>query len=66
VFEVRRDPNNNEYFWLAGDLLQLDHEADIDQVAVLKNYVSITPIHYDLTDYKTVGQMKHWDLQELR
>jgi 5'-nucleotidase len=66
VFEVRRDPNNKEYFWLAGDLLQLDHEADTDQVAILKNYVSITPIHYDLTDYRTVAAMKHWNLQELR
>lgn len=66
AFEVRRDPNNKEYFWLTGDLLQLDNDEDIDQVAVLKNYVSITPIHYDLTDYKMVETMKHWNVQKLR
>jgi 5'-nucleotidase len=66
VFEVRRDPNNKEYYWLAGDLLQLDHEEDTDQVAILQKYVSITPIHYDLTDYRMIDRMKHWNLQKLR
>jgi 5'-nucleotidase len=66
VFEVRRDPNNKVYYWLAGDLLQLDQEEDVDQVAVLKNYISITPIHYDLTDYKMIEKMKLWNLQKLR
>jgi 5'-nucleotidase len=66
VFEVRRGPNNKEYYWLAGDLLQLDQEDDVDQVAILKNYVSITPIHYDLTDYKMIEKMKLWNLQKLR
>jgi 5'-nucleotidase len=66
IFEVRRDPNNKEYYWLAGDLLQLDHEKDVDQVAIREKYVSITPIHYDLTDYKMIEGMKHWNLQKLR
>ncbi|MEK6570014.1 MAG: 5'/3'-nucleotidase SurE [Bacteroidota bacterium] len=65
TFDVRRDPNNKEYFWLAGDLLQLDQDEDIDQVAILKNYISITPIHYDLTDYSMIETMKHWNLQKL-
>ena len=66
MFEVRRDPSNKEYYWLTGELLQLDDDEDIDQVAVLKNYVSITPIHYDLTDYNMLEAMKHWNLQKLK
>jgi 5'-nucleotidase len=64
-FESRRDPNDREYFWLKGDLLELDHDDDIDQRAVLNNKVSITPIHYDLTDYATFEAMKKWDINSL-
>ena len=64
-FESRRDPNDREYLWLKGDLLELDHDDDIDQRAVLNNKVSITPIHYDLTDYATFEAMKKWDINSL-
>ena len=64
-FESRRDPSDREYFWLKGDLLELDHDDDIDQRAVLNNKVSITPIHYDLTDYATLEAMKKWDINSL-
>ena len=65
-FESRRDPNNREYFWLKGDLLELDHSDDIDQRAVSNNMVSITPLHYDLTDYEMFETMKHWDIKSLK
>jgi 5'-nucleotidase len=65
TFEVRRDPNHKPYYWLGGELLQLDQDDDTDQVAVMRNYVSITPIHYDLTDYKMIETMKQWNLQQL-
>ncbi len=64
-FESRRDPSNREYFWLKGDLLELDFGDDIDQRAILNNKVSITPIHYDLTDYSMLEAMKKWDVQTL-
>lgn len=64
-FESRRDPNDREYFWLKGDLLELDDDDDIDQRAVLNNKVSITPIHYDLTDYAMFEAMKQWDVNSL-
>jgi 5'-nucleotidase len=64
-FESRRDPNNREYFWLKGDLLELDNDDDIDQRAVLNNKISITPIHYDLTDYAMFETMKQWDVNSL-
>lgn len=65
-FELRRDPNKKEYYWLTGKLIQLDHEEDIDQVAVMNNYISLTPIHYDLTDYRMVEVMKRWGFDKLK
>jgi 5'-nucleotidase len=64
-FESRRDPNNREYFWLKGDLLELDTGEDIDQGAILRNKVSVTPIHYDLTDYAFLDKLREWDVADL-
>jgi len=66
TFERRRDSSNKEYFWLTGKLMLLDHDDDTDQGAVLNNMISITPIHYDLTDYQMVEKMKRWNLQGLK
>lgn len=61
-FESRRDPNNREYFWLKGDLLELDTSEDVDQGAILRNKVSVTPIQYDLTDYRFLQTLREWDV----
>jgi 5'-nucleotidase len=66
MFESRRDPNNREYFWLTGDLTQIDSSLEDDQYAVTQRYISITPIHYDLTDYPMIEQMKKWNIEALK
>ena len=65
IYEERKDPYNREYYWLTGKLLEVDSDPDIDQVAIRKNYVSITPIHFDLTDYETFDKMKSWKVENL-
>lgn len=60
TFDVRRDPNDNEYYWLAGKLEVMDHSDDTDEIAVKNNYISITPIQYDLTDYPTLKKIHRW------
>ena len=65
TFDVRRDPNNKKYYWLTGKLEIIDHADDTDQIAVMKKYISITPIHYDLTDYPALSKMKRWRLNKL-
>lgn len=66
TFDVRRDPANREYFWLTGKLNVVDSDPDVDQVAIQKRYVSVTPIHYDLTDRKMLEKMRDWGVQDLR
>lgn len=65
TFELRIDPNNKEYYWLAGKLDIIDNSADTDEIAVTNKYVSITPIHYDLTDYATLKKIQQWKLAAL-
>jgi 5'-nucleotidase len=66
TFDVRRDPANREYFWLTGKLNIVDRDPDIDQIAVQNKYVSVTPIHYDLTDNAMLDRMRTWGLEDLR
>ena len=51
VFERRVDPRGRTYFWQCGNLAQ-DLEADTDLRAIQEDYISITPMHSDLTDFK--------------
>jgi 5'-nucleotidase len=65
-FDVRRDPANREYFWLTGSMNILDTDEDTDQIAIKNNYVSVTPVHYDLTDKNMLEAMKKWEIEKLR
>ncbi|GAB6151779.1 5'/3'-nucleotidase SurE [Desulfosporosinus burensis] len=50
VFERRVNPHGKTYYWQCGNLTQ-DQEGDTDLRAIQDGFVSITPMHSDLTDY---------------
>ena len=62
-YESRFDPNNREYFWLTGRMKILDDSLDFDQTAINKNYISVTPVQYDLTDYSLLESLKDWNIK---
>ena len=41
----------------------MDKTLEFDEIAVRNNYVSITPIHYDLTDYDLYESLKEWKIK---
>lgn len=65
TFDTRRDPGNKEYFWLTGGLDEADTDVEFDQAAIRNNYISVTPIQYDLTDYAMMDVLKRWNLSDL-
>jgi 5'-nucleotidase len=60
-FEVRADPNGRDYYWLKGKMNITDTTTDFDVCAVKEKYISITPLHYDLTDYEKYDELKKID-----
>lgn len=60
-FEKRTDPRNRPYFWY-GKIDRVPSEADTDEAAISENYVSITPIQCDLTDYNSIAKLKNTQL----
>jgi len=65
TFDIRRDPANKEYYWLTGALEDSDVGLEFDQSAVRNDYISVTPIHYDLTDYKMLDEKDRWGVEKL-
>jgi 5'-nucleotidase len=63
VYEERKDPYGRSYYWLKGDLIDVDEDLSTDHAAIKSKYVSVTPIHFDLTDYVTYEKMKSWQLE---
>jgi len=53
VFERRVDPHGRPYFWQCGNLTP-DLELDTDLRAIQEDFISITPMHSDLTDFACV------------
>jgi len=60
VFEKRRDPRGRLYFWLAGDVVDVPGEAGTDVEAIREGLISITPIHFDLTNYSIMKDVGGW------
>jgi len=61
-FEKRVDPTNRTYYWLGGTKLILDTDDDVDEVAISKNYVSVTPLKFDLTNRPFISKLKEWNI----
>jgi len=52
-FEARKDPSGKKYYWLTGQFVNYDKENDTDVWALENNYISVVPVTFDLTDYRT-------------
>lgn len=59
-FDKRTDPHGQTYYWLTGSLDQKDAAPDSDVTAVNSGRISITPLQFDLTDYKFVTELENW------
>ncbi len=57
--EKRVDPYGREYYWLTGYLVDTDHKEDSCEWALHHNYISIQPVHYDLTAYHAMNDIKY-------
>ena len=55
-FEKRIDPKDRSYYWY-DSINQVDSEPDTDINALSQNYISITPIQCDITDYKAMREL---------
>ena len=57
-FERRVDPREHVYYWLAEINERRPPDPETDCGALAAGFISVTPIHHDLTDYRTLESLK--------
>ncbi|MFA5156809.1 MAG: 5'/3'-nucleotidase SurE [Candidatus Omnitrophota bacterium] len=62
-FDKREDPRKHVYYWLTGELIELDGEEDSDIKALRDNFISISPVHCDMTNRAFIDELKKWDFE---
>ncbi len=56
----RLDPRGREYFWIGGGESRWTGREDSDFRAVRAGYVSVTPLHLDLTNFQLMQEVRSW------
>ena len=51
LFDRRQDPRGRVYYWMGGSIVDTENDDGTDVAALKKNKISITPVHFDLTNY---------------
>lgn len=62
TLDGREDPRGRQYFWMTGEKVDEDQNPEFDGVALEEGYVSVTPIHYQLTCDEFVEPLKRWNI----
>jgi 5'-nucleotidase len=72
VFDKRVDPRGKTYYWLTGEVLEdaeppvnfnLPENIPIDVRVIHDNYISITPLNYNLTYPDGLKNLSEWGLE---
>ena len=59
----KRDPRGRPYYWVAGEGPFWETDQGADFTAVDDGYISVTPLHLDLTNHKALDAMRGWGLE---
>ncbi len=52
------DPRGKKHFWLGGNKISWEKGENTDFDAIHESYISITPLHVDLTNYSAIEKLK--------
>ncbi len=57
----REDPSGKKYYWIGGEPPSGVLEEGTDVWAVANHFVSITPVHLDMTSHALMDSLKTWE-----
>lgn len=61
--ERRTDPRGRVYYWLTGGRAPALDEEGTDAWALAAGYISVTPVHLNMTDDRLLREMASWNLR---
>jgi len=56
----KEDPRGKSYFWIGGERITYSGDTQTDVGAVTEGYISITPLHADMTNYRELESLKNF------
>lgn len=56
------DPRGKAYYWIGGNDPTWERLGETDYEAVTSGWISLTPLHLDLTNHRVIDELKAWDL----
>lgn len=65
VMDDRKSLRGQRYVWMGGDLADVPQDKDSDIIAVENGYVSITPVHIDMTNLSKMKTLKDLDIEDI-
>lgn len=61
-FDKRKDLRGVDYYWQGGQM-DFDEPDEFTDIKALEGgYITVTPIHYDLTNHSFLDELKGWEL----
>lgn len=60
-FQESKDPRGEKYYWLTGRFNSETRSKTSDLHALSEGYVSVVPSQFDLTNYKVMSSIKHFE-----
>lgn len=57
-YETRIDPQGRPYYWLTGEFMSVNAVEDADDLLVADGWAAITPIHYELTNFQFLQELR--------
>jgi 5'-nucleotidase len=58
----KSDPRGKAYYWIGGTSPRWERDGGTDYEAVMDGWISVTPLHLDLTNYTVMDELKSWGL----
>jgi 5'-nucleotidase len=52
------DPRGKAYYWIGGIEPKWERQGDTDYDAVTNGWISVTPLHLDLTNHRAIDELK--------
>ncbi len=59
-FERRQDPRGRTYYWMTYNPPYNIQGPETDVTSLSEGYITVTPLHFDLTRHDLLGQLRDW------
>lgn len=57
----KTDPHGQQYYWIAGTRVSWSRQKDSDHELLRRGFVTLTPIHLDVTHHEALEQLRGWE-----